>query len=139
MSLYQSEYKVKISFEDLDPMNVVWHGNYMRYMEQARCDLLEKLNYTYKNMKEDGYAYPIAKMQVKYIKPAKFGDILTIRSNLISIEPTLDIKYIIYNNENKIFEAQTTQIGVDTNTQESVYTPPLGFVKALQEVSNEKV
>ena len=56
MCLYESEYEVKVSFEDLDPMNIVWHGNYMRYMEQARCDMLEKLHYTYTDIKNDGYA-----------------------------------------------------------------------------------
>ena len=61
MSLYQTEYELKISFEDLDSMNVVWHGNYVRYMEQARCDLLEKMGYTYFDMKKEGYAYPVAK------------------------------------------------------------------------------
>ena len=47
MSLYKSECEIKVSFEDLDPMNVVWHGNYMHFMEQARCDMFDKLNYTY--------------------------------------------------------------------------------------------
>ncbi len=141
MSLYQSEYEVKISFEDLDPINVVWHGNYMRYMEQARCDMFDKINYTYKDMKEDGIAYPIAKMNVKYIKPAEFRDILTIKLDVISIEPTLDIKYTIFNKNtgDKIFEATTMQIGINIETKESIYSPPKRFVEAIKEVSNEKI
>ena len=59
--------------------------------------LLEKLHYTYSDMKTDGYAYPIAKMKVKFIKPAKIGDILTIKLGIVSIEPTLNIKYTIFN------------------------------------------
>ncbi len=141
MSLYQSEYEVKVSFEDLDPMNVVWHGNYIRYMEQARCDMLEKLNYNYNDMKSDGIAYPIAKMNIKYIKPAEFMDILTIKSDLISIDPTLDIKYYIFNKKtgDKIFEATTMQIRIDINTKETVYSPPVKFLQAIKEVNNEKI
>ncbi len=141
MSLYQSEYEVKVSFEDLDPMNVVWHGNYIRYMEQARCDMLEKLNYNYNDMKSDGIAYPIAKMNIKYIKPAEFMDILTIKSELISIDPTLDIKYYIFNKKtgDKIFEATTMQIRIDINTKETVYSPPVKFLQAIKEVNNEKI
>ena len=140
MSLYQSEYEVKISFEDLDPMNIVWHGNYMRYMEQARCDMLDKLNYTYTDMRDDGYTYPVAKMNVKYIKPAEFGDILMIKSEIVSVEPSLDIKYVVFNKKTgeKIFEASTMQIGIDTQTRKSIYTPPARLVQALERIKNEK-
>ena len=133
MSLFQSDYEVKVSFEDLDPMNIVWHGNYMRYMEQARCDMLSKIGYTYLDMKADGVAYPIAKMKVKYIKPARFGDVLLIKTEVISIEPTLDIKYKIFNKTSgeKIFEASTMQIATDMNTFESVYVPPKNFTTAI--------
>ncbi|MBR6098604.1 acyl-CoA thioesterase [bacterium] len=141
MSLFQSEYEVKVPFEDLDPMNVVWHGNYMRYMEQARCDMLSKLKYNYNNMRHDGYFYPIAKMDVKYIKSATFEDILVIKTELISIEPAINIKYSISNKQTgeKIFEGSTMQIGIDMNTKESLYVPPQGLVDAVKGVSNEKI
>ena len=64
---------IKIPFNDLDPMNIVWHGNYVKYLEQARCDLFEMIDYTYMNMYEDGYMYPIAKMDLKFIKPTTFN------------------------------------------------------------------
>lgn len=141
MSLFQSEYEVKISFEDLDPMSVVWHGNYIRYMEQARCDMFSKLKYTYVNMGNDGYAYPVAKMQVKYIKPATFEDVLVVKTSLLSLEPAMEIKYTMYNKktEEKIFEASTMQIAIDLNTKESLYNAPAGLIKAVQEINNEKV
>ena len=142
MGLVQTEYEVKVSFEDLDPMSIVWHGNYMRYMEQARCDLLDKIGYTYFDIKSDGYVYPIAKMKVKYIKPACFGDILTIKTEVISIEPTFEIKYKMFNKQSKdkIFEAYTMQIAVDIKKHQSVYTAPEKFVKAIKKaIENEKI
>ncbi len=141
MSLYQSVYEVKVPFEDLDPLNIVWHGNYMRYLEQARCHLFSQLKYTYMDMKADGYAYPIAKMNVKYIKPATFEDELLVKVDVISIEPSLDMKYIIYNKKTneKIFEASTMQIAININTKESIYTPPERLKAAILEVCNEKV
>lgn len=134
MCLYESEYEVKVSFEDLDPMDIVWHGNYMRYMEQARCDMLEKLHYTYTDMKNDGYAYPVAKMKVKYIKPAQFGDTLTVKTMVMSLEPALDIKYIMYNKSTgeKIFEATTMQIALDINTRKTVYQPPEKLIESVK-------
>ena len=141
MSLFKSEYEFKISFEDLDPMWVVWHGNYIRYMEQARCDMLSKLNYTYTDMHKDNYAYPIAKMKVKYVKPAKFDEVLVMKSELLSVEPTMEIKYKLFNKETgeKLFEAKTMQIAIDTNLKQSVYKAPKGLINAIKEVDNEKV
>ena len=135
MSLYQSEYEIKISFEDLDMMGIVWHGNYMRYLEQARCDMFSKLNYTYLDMKQDKTAYPIAKMKVKYIKPASLGDVLIVKSEIDSIEPALNIKYAIFNKTTgeKIFEAKTMQIAIDIDSKKSIYSPPTGLIKALED------
>ena len=139
MSLYQTEYELKVSFEDLDPMNVVWNGNYMRYLEQARVDLFGKLKYSYFQMHEDGIAYPLAKLNAKYIKPALFEDILTIKTEILSIEPTLDLKYEIFNKKTgeKIFTANTMQIAVDINTRKSVYFAPERLKKALESVKND--
>lgn len=140
MCLFQSTYETKVSFEDLDPMNIVWHGNYMRYLEQARCDLFSKINYTYANIKEDGFAYPVAKMKVKYIKPAFFEDILVIKTSVISIEPALEINYDIYNKktDEKILEAYTMQILIDIETKQSVYTPPKRLIEKIKGIKNEK-
>lgn len=136
MCLFSSEYELEISFEDLDPMNIVWHGNYVRYMEQARCKMLKELNYTYLDMNNDGYGYPVAKMKTKFIKPATFGDILRVHTEVHTIEPSLNIKYFIFNKKTgeKIFEAETMQIGINLKTGESIYTPPEGLVKAIERI-----
>ena len=65
---------LKAQFYDVDSMNVVWHGNYVKYFETARCALLEEIGYDYEAMRVDGYAYPIVKIEAKYIKPVFFGD-----------------------------------------------------------------
>ncbi len=139
MYIISSIYKLTVSFEDLDPMNVVWHGNYIRYMEQARCDLFSKLNYTYVDMKNDGIMYPIAKMYTKYIKPAQFGDNLSVETFILNIEPTLDIKYKIFKNNEKIFEAKTMQIAVDIKTKESIYKAPERFLSLLNGLENQVI
>ena len=92
-------------------------------------------------MKSDGFTYPVAKMNVKYIKPATFEDILVIKSDLISIEPSLDIQYVIFNKETgeKIFEATTMQIGINAGTGESVYTAPLGLIESVKRINDEKI
>ena len=128
--------QIKVPFFDLDPMNVVWHGNYIKYMEIARCDLFRKLKYTYDDMKNDGIMYPIAKMDMKYIKSAKFDEDLIVECILKELEPAIIIKYNIYSNDEKIFTSNTMQIGVNFNTGETLYQAPEKLVKAVEEYND---
>ena len=93
--LYQAETILNVEFYDLDPMNVVWHGNYVKYLEAARCDMLNKLGYNYMDMRNDGFAYPVATMEMKYIKPCVFNQELRVVSTIEEIDPSLIIKYTI--------------------------------------------
>ncbi len=137
MSLYSSELEILVPFYDLDPMNVVWHGNYVKYMEKARCDMFSKLGYTYIDMKNDSFAYPIAKMNTKYIKPASFEQKLLIKTFLNEIEPAINIKYEIFDkiSGEKIFAANTMQIAVNIKTMQSEYKPPKRLVEILRKIN----
>ena len=131
--MFSAEKEITIQFYDLDPMNVVWHGNYVKYLEEARCDMLNKLGYTYEDMKEDGYAYPVATMEMKYIKPCVFNQVIRVVSTVVEIEPCLIIKYTIYDKKTgeKLFKAKTMQICIDMKTKNSVYTPPPNLKKVI--------
>ena len=123
---FEAETFITVQFYDLDPMNVVWHGNYIKYLETARCDLLSKIGYDYDSMREDGIAYPVATMELKFIKPCTFNQKLRVVSSVEEIEPCIIIKYMIYDAETgeKLFKAKTMQICVDVNTKESIYSAP---------------
>lgn len=129
-----SETILTIPFYDLDPMNIVWHGNYVKYIEQARCDFFKTLNYTYEDMKKDGIMYPIAKMDFKFIKPAKFYQKIVVRCILKEVEPALIFKYEIldFNSKEKICIANSMQIGVDINSKETVIEISKNFKERLK-------
>lgn len=131
--LFKTEMKLTVQFYDLDPMNVVWHGNYLKYLESARCDLLKKIGYDYDNMRADGVVYPIAKMDLKYIKPCKFNQVLFLETIVEELEPALIIKYNIFDEESgeKVFSAKSMQICVDVKTGESIYSAPEGLKQKL--------
>ncbi|GBF22673.1 acyl-CoA thioester hydrolase [Candidatus Gastranaerophilus sp. (ex Termes propinquus)] len=128
---FESTSHIEVPFYDLDPMNIVWHGNYIKYLEVARCELLEKLNYSYVNMKEDGFAYPVATMDLKFIKPATFGQKLEIVTKIVELEPCLIMKYTIFDERSreKLFSAKTMQICIDTKTGKSLYSAPQGLLE----------
>lgn len=123
---FESETYITVQFYDLDPMNVVWHGNYIKYMETARCELLAKIGYDYDDMRRDGVAYPVATMDLKFIKPCTFNQKLKVLTSVEEIEPCLIIKYLILDAESgeKLFKAKTMQICIDMMTKESLYSAP---------------
>lgn len=131
--LFETETKLTVQFYDLDPLNVVWHGNYVKYLETARCELLDKLGYDYEDMKRDNVAYPVATMDLKFIKPCVFNQKLKIITSVEEIEPSLIMKYTIYDAEtgDKLFKARSMQICIDKTTNESIYSAPEGLKEKL--------
>lgn len=135
MKKIETSCEIDVEFYDLDPMNVVWHGNYIKYLEKARCDMLEKLGYSYEDMKKDGCVYPVAKMELKFVKPVEFKQKLVVKSRIERVEPSLEIKYKIVdkNTGETVFKAKSMQIRVDINTRESLYTAPGRFLEKIEE------
>ena len=64
----QAEIELVVPFFDVDMMEVVWHGHYVKYFEEARCALLDKLGHNYRQMRDAGYAWPIIDLQVRYFR-----------------------------------------------------------------------
>ena len=128
-----AEVDVKVQFFDLDPMQVVWHGNYVRYLEVARCELLDSIEYNYEQMKDSGYAWPIIDLHARYIKPAVFGQLVRVRANLIEWENRLKIGYLIVdaNTGQRLLKASTTQVAVDITTQEMCFASPAILAEKL--------
>ena len=75
----EASVEFRVEFYDVDSMGVVWHGNYVKYMELGRCALLDKIGYGYNEMKASGYAFPVASVKLKYIKPLIFRQSLSPR------------------------------------------------------------
>ena len=134
MSLAEAETIIEVPFFDLDPMNVVWHGNYIKYTEIARCALLDKIGYSYDEMRIDGVMYPIAKMEMKFIKSAVFGQKLCVKAIIEELEPGLNIRYIIKDAKTgeTLFKAKTMQICVEFATGKSLYEAPEKFKKGIE-------
>lgn len=127
------EYKFKVEFYDVDSMDVVWHGNYVKFLEASRCAFLSDLGYDYKAMKQDGFAFPIIKMDLKYIAPAFFGDELRCEVYLEDYSTTLKISYKIFKGTNLICKATTTQACVEIKGLKTMFELPVNFHKALKE------
>lgn len=117
---------IEIPFYDVDSMNVVWHGNYTKYLEEARCVLLDKLDYNYVQMKESGYMWPVVSLDIKYVRPFIFKQKINVNAQLIEYENCIKIKYLITDIETnqKLTKANTTQVAVGIDDKELCYASP---------------
>ena len=120
------EVEVTPAFHDLDPMEIVWHGNYVKYLEIARCALLAKFDYDYPQMLTSGFAWPVVDMRLKYVRSATYGQPLKIRAEIVEWENRLKIDFLIRDaaTGEKLHSAYTIQVAVDMATQEMRYVCP---------------
>ena len=124
--MVRAEIVVKAQFYDLDPMGVVWHGHYVRFLEQARCALLDKIGYNYEDMVESGYLWPIVDMRIKYVRPIKFAEEIRVVATLTEYEYRLRITYEIFHRDDDatITKAETTQVAVAHGSDELCFESP---------------
>ena len=117
---------VKAQFYDLDPMQIVWHGNYVRFLEQARCALLEKIDFGYRVMAETGYLWPVVDLRVKYVRPIRFGQEVKVTATMAEYEHRLKIGYRLADlaTGQVLTKAYTIQVAVDAATNEMCFQSP---------------
>jgi acyl-CoA thioester hydrolase len=120
------EIEVVPAFYDIDPMDIVWHGHYVKYLERARSALLARFDYDYPRMRESGFGWPIVDMRLKYVRPASFGQPLKVRAEIVEWENRLRIDYLIRDaaTGHKLNQAHTVQVAVDLATREMLYVCP---------------
>lgn len=120
------EYPHHIPFFDVDSMHIVWHGHYIKYLELARCAWLGRLDYGYAQMAAAGYGWPVAQLNLKYVRPARFGHHITIRTGLREYESCLKLDYTIHDRDSGelLTKASTMQIAVRLDNGETQYQTP---------------
>jgi acyl-CoA thioester hydrolase len=118
--------EVVVPFHDLDPMEVAWHGHYVKYFELARCALLDRIDYNYPQMRASGYAWPVIDLHVRYAQPARFNQRLTVRAGLVEWEQRLKIQYQIHAVESgqRLTKGHTVQVAVQVDTGEMCFVSP---------------
>jgi acyl-CoA thioester hydrolase len=132
----QAEVELLVPFFDVDMMEVVWHGHYVKYFEEARCALLDKLGHNYRQMRDAGYAWPIIDLQVRYIRGAQFGQRIKVRADLVEWENRLKINYLITDiaTGERMTRGSSVQVAVEIATREMLLASPRVFVEAVERV-----
>lgn len=135
IKMLKQKYNFKAEFFDADPMGVMWHGNYVKYLEMAHCRLLDGVNFNYIAMQKNSFALPVIKMDLKYVNPIYFNDDFIVEIALVECDITLKFSYILWSKDNLLLcKANTTQVAV-TLERETLYAIPSPLKNALLQKS----
>ena len=116
--MFNSETKLRVRYAETDQMGVVYYGNYATYFEVARVEALRAIGMSYREMEEEGAMLPVLEQYMKYIRPAKYDDLLTIKTYLKEM-PAARIKfeYEVFNEEGTLLTLGSTKlVFVDSKT-----------------------
>jgi len=102
--MYEFNTNIRVRYAEADPMNVVYYGNYAQYFEVGRVESMRALGLSYKTMEEMGFMLPVVELNIKYLRPAKYDDLLTIKSQIRQLPTDHRIQFDqeIYNEEGKL-------------------------------------
>lgn len=118
--------EIMIPFYDTDAMGIVWHGNYYRYLEVAREALMKQIGYSYRQMKQSGYIWPIVDARLKYIKSLSFDTLIQVHAQIVEYENRLRIEYQIFDvlSKKRTTTGYTIQVAVKETTSEMCFVSP---------------
>jgi acyl-CoA thioester hydrolase len=113
-------------FYDLDPLNIVWHGNYPRFLELGRVAVMERIGYSYAEMARSGFAWPVIDLRMRYARPMKLGQTVRITAGIVEWENILRVAYLIEDSDAKerVMRASSSQVAVDLASQEMQWVSP---------------
>ena len=108
------EISIRVRYAETDRMGLLHHANYLVYFEQARTELLREIGLTYKDMEDAGFLLVLTKVEVRYKLPARYDEVLTIRTTVVRTTPIrIEHKYEVLREGRLVAEGNTTLACID--------------------------
>jgi acyl-CoA thioester hydrolase len=123
--MFISETQVRVRYGETDQMGYVYYGNYAQYYEVARVEALRSLGTSYKALEESGIMLPVISFSIKYMKPAFYDDIITLKTSIREI-PAVRIRfdYESYNEKGDLLNTgETTLVFINRQNNKPCLAP----------------
>lgn len=122
----------KANFYETDGMSIIYHGNYVHWMEEARVDMLEQMGFDYATAVEQGIDFGVASISCRYKSMTRYGDTVKIIVSVEKISPaklTMGYQIVDFKTEELRFEGESEHFFFDRNKGR-----PVALKKVLPEV-----
>ena len=123
--MYTFETLIRVRYGETDQMGYVYYGNYPLYYEVGRTEMLRSVGLSYRSMEEDGILLPVRSLNIRYIEPARYDDLLTLRI-ILKEKPAARIHfcYELYNEQKTLLNTgETVLVFVDAQTRKPCRAP----------------
>jgi len=123
--IIQCDTEIRVCYGDTDAMGVVYYGTYPRFYEISRTEMLRHYGIIYKEVEEKGMILPVRSIQINYLKPAYYDELLRVRSFMEEIPAVrFIIKTEIYNSQNELINhGEVVLISTNPQTGRAMRTP----------------
>ncbi len=130
--MYSHEFQKRVRYGETDQMGYLYYGNYAQYYEIGRVEMIRSLELTYKALEEEHRVMmPVMSMQMRFVRPARYDELVTIRTTLRKF-PTKEIVFHmeILNERGKLINGGSVKLCfVDMETNKTVPTPEVLLAK----------
>ena len=131
--MIRSETNIRVRYAETDQAGYVYYGNYAQYYEIARVETMRQLGLNYSEMEKNGVIMPVLSMQIKYIKPAFYDDLLKINTIIEEIPETrMLFKYEIFNQNGILINIGETVLTFISKETHRPCRAPAWFIKGLK-------
>ncbi len=102
--MYESTTQLRVRYAETDQMNVVYYGNYAQYFEVGRVECIRQLGYTYKDMEASGVMMPVIELNIKYLRPATYDELITVKTQIRELPKDHRIEFFqeVFNEKGKM-------------------------------------
>lgn len=123
--MYTYNTQIRIRYSETDRMGYCYYGNYAQFFEIGRVETLRSLGISYKELEDQGIMLPVLDYQVRFLKPAYYDDLLTIKTTISQLPAArILFDYEIFNENNILIStAQTTLVFIQDKTMKPCMAP----------------
>ena len=126
--MYEATTHIRVRYGETDQMGYLYYGNYALYFEVGRTDAIRELGLTYKEMEKNGIIMPVAEVNIKYIRPALYDDLIMVKTIIKELPtgPKMDFHTELYNEKGKLLNVGVTTLAFyDPVKKKTVEMPEL--------------
>jgi acyl-CoA thioester hydrolase len=135
--MFTSQTTYRIRYADTDQMGVVYYGNYARFYEIGRSEMIRDLGYAYKELEDSGVVMPVVTVNANYKRPLFYDELITIETALKKMpEARMVFYHTIYNQDNEVVHtAEVTLVFLSKETNRPVRVPQY-MISALEKMTD---
>jgi acyl-CoA thioester hydrolase len=112
--MVSGEIPIRVRYAETDRMGLLHHANYLVYFEQGRTELLRATGLTYRDVEDQGFLLVLTKIEVRYLRPARYDDLLTLRTSVVrTTSVRIDHRYELLRDGQLLAEGASTLACVD--------------------------